>query len=100
MDDYVEDLELLQQYDLGHEINESESDASGLGESRSSGARNDDNDDNDDGLDEQVDLDAAVAEIRTIVVEVVSALGGLEEQQTSEGFIESVYVVGDDCLSE
>lgn len=39
-------------------------------------------------------------ELRATVVEIVSALGGLEESVTEQGTLESVYVLGDDVLRE
>ncbi|CAO1638257.1 unnamed protein product [Parajaminaea phylloscopi] len=90
---YVDDLELLEEYDLENESDESESQAGPSRRSKDSRW----GDAQDDGEDE-VDLDTAMAEIKTTVVEVVSALGGIEEQETAKGTIESIYVIGDDCL--
>lgn len=88
MDDYVDDLELLEEYDLEHDSDDSRSE----GERRPhDGASSED---------EGVDLETAMAEIKTTVVEVVSALGGIEENQDEQGNIQSIYVVGDDCLSK
>lgn len=89
---YEDDLELLEEYDLEHDTDDSRSDA----------GRRSDGDDGDsaEGEHDPEALEEAITELKARVVEVVSALGGVEEKEREDGSIESVYVIGDDCLRE
>lgn len=90
---YEDDLELLEEYDLEHDTDDSRSDAG----RRSDG---DDGDSSQEGEHDPEALEGAIRELTARVVEVISALGGVEEKEREDGSIESVYVVGDDCLRE
>lgn len=107
----VDDLELLEEYDLQ---NSDSDDSRSDGERGARGRADDDDDDDDDAL-EEPDFQAIYNDLKAQVVEIVSALGGLEEQQPdeatqhsqqsqadqahhSEDHIDLVYIIGDDCL--
>lgn len=75
-------------------------DEESLGSSESEGL----SDENDSGTEDNNDLRRAGAEyeaaLRSTVVDIVSALGGIEEVVTEDGGLEEKYVLGDDCLRE
>lgn len=86
-----DDLELLEEYDLEHDSDDSRSDGE-------RGVRDDAYED-EAHANTPEEVEAAINEVKGTVVEVVSALGGLEDVEV-EGKIETVYVLGDDCLRE
>lgn len=87
---YVDDLELLEEYDLPHDDSD---------DSRSDGERRADEDDAPKMTKEE--LEQIYQEVKATVVEVVSALGGLEERQSEvDDSIVVGYIIGDDCLRE
>ncbi|PWN18693.1 hypothetical protein BCV69DRAFT_284988 [Microstroma glucosiphilum] len=85
---YVDDLELLEEYDLEHDGDSDDSRSDGQ---RGAGELSDDE------VQSPEDVEAVFAELKTITVEILSALGGLEESEGEQG-LEMHYVVGDDCL--
>lgn len=87
---YVDDLELLEEYDLEHDDDSDDSRSDGQ---RGAGQLSDDE------IQSPEDVEAVFAELKTITVEILSALGGLEESEGEQG-LEMHYVVGDDCLRE
>lgn len=92
----VDDLELLEAQDLldyDEEDGYEDDDDDGY-DSRSEGERGQHGP-----YDDEEDNDGISAELKATTVEIVSALGGLEEvENQSTGDIDMVYVVGDDCL--
>ncbi|CAO1639412.1 unnamed protein product [Sympodiomycopsis kandeliae] len=85
MDD-SEDLELMEQYDL---LNTDSEDS-----------RSDHNEDEIEAGLEEEDFEAISADLKAQTVEIISALGGLEETPSSseDHEIDVTYVIGDDCL--
>lgn len=83
--DDLDDLELFDEHDL---LSSGEYSS----DSESSGSRSDHDDEPQQYSEEHIQA------IRTTVIDIVTALGGIEEEQLPDGTIRSVYIIGDDCL--
>ncbi|EPQ27539.1 uncharacterized protein PFL1_05077 [Pseudozyma flocculosa PF-1] len=102
-DDYSDDLELLEQYDLeasDSDASSSYSHGGGATPTHTSHIRNG-SDYDDDGAQHADALDDAqrLEQLRVPILSICSALGGYEEEQDSRGRFRSVYKLGDDCLA-
>ncbi|CAD6902023.1 unnamed protein product [Tilletia laevis] len=87
--DYVDDLDLLEDYDLA----EGASDFSSSEEARRGRV-----DPDEDDMQGDTDDEAETNELNNIVIGLCSALGGYEEAVRDDGKKETVYRPGDDCL--
>ncbi|KAK0555790.1 Topoisomerase 1-associated factor 1 [Tilletia horrida] len=87
--DYVDDLDLLEDYDLAEG-------ASDMSSSEEAGRGRVDPEEHD--LPSDYDEEAENRELMNIVIGLCSALGGYEEMETPDGKKETVYRPGDDCL--
>ncbi|KAE8254361.1 hypothetical protein A4X13_0g3444 [Tilletia indica] len=87
--DYVDDLDLLEDYDLA----EGASDLSSSEEARRGRVDPDEED-----MQSDTDDEAETNELNNIVIGLCSALGGYEEVVRENGKKENIYRPGDDCL--
>lgn len=95
MADQVDDLADLELLDEDGFLSEDEDGADSV--SLGSGSSNDDNDSDSDDEPREITEEHYKA-LRATVVDIVTALGGLEDIALSDGSIETVYAIGDDCL--
>ncbi|KAN0065737.1 Topoisomerase 1-associated factor 1 [Thecaphora frezii] len=100
-DDYVDDLELLEQYDL----EASDSDASSVDSRSSSSARRQrrsaraSDAESDDERQGELDDGERTEQLKAPILAICSALGGYEEEEDQHGRIRTIYKLGDDCLA-
>ena len=89
----------LEKYDGYDSEDENEVYTESEGESISLASQDTDDGEEGDSDDEPEAIsDEHYAAIRTTVIDITSALGGLEEETDENGKISKVYVIGDECL--